>query len=146
MPIPLWVGPFFFDFRLPTSGLLALPTPALRLLISCSLVLTFRLFSFYNQFHITHQTKRLQRSARPKQTLCLNRLGRLQRERGNMIMKPVSEITETETISVKIPKDLKKRVKAYCDDNQMTIRHFIADAIIDKLELAHRERSRKSRL
>ena len=63
-----------------------------------------------------------------------------------MKMKPTSEITETRIISARIPKDLKKRVKAYCDDNQMTIRHFIADAIIDKLELAHKERRRKSRL
>jgi hypothetical protein len=41
---------------------------------------------------------------------------------------------------------LKKRVKAFCDDNQMTIGNFMADAIIDKLELAHKERRKKSRL
>jgi len=134
--------------------------------------LTFRLFSFYNQSHITHQTKRLQRSARPKESLSLNRsasafpavcwgaaeilppgprgafnrLGSLQQESGNMKKKSISEETETEIISVKIPKDLKKRVNAYSDDNEMTIKHFIADAIIDKLELAHKERRRKSRL
>lgn len=63
-----------------------------------------------------------------------------------MKKKSISEETETEIISVKIPKDLKKRVNAYSDDNEMTIKHFIADAIIDKLELAHKERRRKSRL
>ena len=63
-----------------------------------------------------------------------------------MKKKPTSEKTETQTISARIPRDLKKRVKAFCDDNQMTIRNFIADAIIDKLELAHKERRKKSRL
>lgn len=63
-----------------------------------------------------------------------------------MKMKPPSERTETQIISARIPRDLKKRVKAFCDDNQMTIGDFIADAIIDKLELAHKERRRKSRL
>jgi len=63
-----------------------------------------------------------------------------------MKMKPPSERTETQIISARIPRDLKKRVKAFCDDNQMPIGDFIADAIIDKLELAHKERRRKSRL
>ena len=63
-----------------------------------------------------------------------------------MQKKPAAEKTEFEIISAMIPKDLKKRVKTFCDDNQMTIRHFIADAIIDKLELAHKERRKKSRL
>ena len=60
--------------------------------------------------------------------------------------KPISEQSESRIISASIPKDLKKRVKAYCEDNQMSIRDFIADAIIDKLELAHKERRKKSRL
>jgi hypothetical protein len=108
--------------------------------------LTFRLFSFYNQFHITHQTKRLKRRARPKEKLSVNRLGGLQEEGGNMKKKPASEKTETQIISARVPKDLKRRVKTFCDDNQMTIGNFMADAIIDKLELAHKERRRKSRL
>lgn len=63
-----------------------------------------------------------------------------------MKTKPTSEMPETLIISARIPKDLKKRVKAFCDDNNMTIGDFISDAIIDKLELAHKERRKKSRL
>lgn len=63
-----------------------------------------------------------------------------------MKKQPASEETETQTISVRVPKELKERVEAFCKDNQMTIGNFIADAIIDKLGLAHKERRKKSRL
>ena len=63
-----------------------------------------------------------------------------------MKMKPTPEKIETTMLSTRIPKDLMKRVKAFCDETGMTIKDFIADAIIDKLELAHKERRKKSRL
>ena len=63
-----------------------------------------------------------------------------------MKKKPTPEKIETKMLCTRIPKDLMKRVKAFCDENEMTIKDFIADAIIDKLELAHKERRKKSRL
>ena len=63
-----------------------------------------------------------------------------------MKKKPNPEKTETKMISTRIPKDLMKRLKIFCDENEMTIKDFIGDAIIEKLELAHKERRKKSRL
>jgi len=63
-----------------------------------------------------------------------------------MKKKPTPEKTETKMISTRMPKDLMKRVKIFCDENEMTIQDFLADAIIEKLELAHKERRKKSRL
>jgi tartrate dehydratase alpha subunit/fumarate hydratase class I-like protein len=63
-----------------------------------------------------------------------------------MKKKPTPEKTETKMISTSIPKDLMKRVKVFCDENEMTIQNFLADAIIEKLELAHKERRKKGRL
>jgi tartrate dehydratase alpha subunit/fumarate hydratase class I-like protein len=63
-----------------------------------------------------------------------------------MKKKPTPEKTETKMISTMIPKDLMKRVKVFCDANEMTIKDFLADAITEKLELAHKERRKKSRL
>jgi len=45
-----------------------------------------------------------------------------------------------------LPKKLIKRVKIFCDENEMTIQDFVTDAIIEKLELANKERRKKSRL
>jgi len=64
----------------------------------------------------------------------------------NMKKKPTSEKTETNMISTRIPKGLMKRVKVFCDENEMTIQDFLADAITEKIELAHKERRKKSRL
>jgi len=44
------------------------------------------------------------------------------------------------------PKNLIKRVKIFCDENEMTIQDFDTDAIIDKLALVHKERRKKPRL
>lgn len=63
-----------------------------------------------------------------------------------MKKKSTPEKTETKMISTRIPKDLMKRVKDFCDENEMAIKDFITDAIIEKLELAHKERRKKSRL
>ena len=63
-----------------------------------------------------------------------------------MDKKPTPEKIEANGLSTRIPDDLMKRVKAFCNENKITIKDFIADAIIDKLELAHKERRKKSRL
>ena len=63
-----------------------------------------------------------------------------------MKKKPTPEKIETKTLSTRIPKDLMKRIEAFCDENEITIKDFIADALIEKLALVHKERRKKSRL
>ena len=53
---------------------------------------------------------------------------------------------EPELINIRLPDDLYKRVKACCNENETTIQEFVKDAIIEKLELSHKERRRKHRL
>ncbi len=52
----------------------------------------------------------------------------------------------TGMLNIRLPNDLLKRVKACCDGNEATIQEFVTDAIIEKLELFHKERRRKHRL
>ncbi len=63
-----------------------------------------------------------------------------------MKKKPTPEEIETEMLNTGLPKNLIKRVKIFCDENEMTIQDFVTDAIIDKLTLVHRERRKKPRL
>jgi hypothetical protein len=63
-----------------------------------------------------------------------------------MKKKPTPEETETEMLNTGLPKNLIKRVKIFCDENEMTIQDFVTDAIIDKLALVHKERRKKPRL
>jgi len=63
-----------------------------------------------------------------------------------MKKKPTPEKTETGMLSTMLSKGLIKRVKIFCDENEMTIQDFVTDAIIEKLELAHKERRKRSRL
>ena len=60
--------------------------------------------------------------------------------------KPAPEKTETKMLNTRLPKDLIKRVKVFCAEKEMTIQDFVADAITEKIELAHKERRKKSRL
>jgi len=66
--------------------------------------------------------------------------------KGNMKKNPTPEETETEMLNTRLPKNLIKRVKNFCDENEMTIHDFVTDAIIDKLTLVHKERRKRSRL
>jgi hypothetical protein len=63
-----------------------------------------------------------------------------------MKKNPIPEKTETEMLSNGLPKDLIKRVKIFCAEKEMTIQDFVTDAIIEKLELAHKERRKRTRL
>ncbi|OEU62585.1 MAG: hypothetical protein BA867_07435 [Desulfobacterales bacterium S5133MH16] len=63
-----------------------------------------------------------------------------------MKKKPTPEETETEMLNARLPKGLIKRAKIFCDENEMTIQDFVTDAIIEKLELAHKERRKRLRL
>jgi len=63
-----------------------------------------------------------------------------------MKKKPTPEKTETEMLSNRLPKDLIERVKIFCAEKEITIQDFVTDAIIEKLELAHKERRKRTRL
>ena len=55
------------------------------------------------------------------------------------------EETETKMLNTRLPKGLIKRVKNFCDENEMTIQDFVTNAIIDKLALVHKERRKKTK-
>lgn len=64
----------------------------------------------------------------------------------NMNKISTSEKTDTTVLNTRLPNGLIKRIKAFCDDNDITIQDFITDAIIEKLELVHKERRKRPRL
>lgn len=58
----------------------------------------------------------------------------------------ISEKTETKMLNTRIQKGLIKRVKVFCAEKEINIQDFVTDAVIEKLELAHKERRKKPRL
>ena len=64
----------------------------------------------------------------------------------NMKKKPTPNETELKMLTTRVPKVLIERVKTFCAENEMTIQDFVTDAIIEKLELVHKERRKKLRL
>jgi hypothetical protein len=68
------------------------------------------------------------------------------KKRRNMKKKPIPEKIETKILEIMLPKELIRRVDALCAEKEMTIQDFVTDAIIEKLELANKERRKKSRL
>ena len=60
--------------------------------------------------------------------------------------KSTSEKTETKLLNIVLPEELMERIQTLCAERDMTIQDFATDAIIEKLELAHKERRKKSRL
>lgn len=63
-----------------------------------------------------------------------------------MKTKPIPEKIESKILEIVLPKELIKRVGALCADKKMTIQDFVTDSIIEKLELANKERRKKRRL
>jgi predicted DNA binding CopG/RHH family protein len=63
-----------------------------------------------------------------------------------MEKKPKPEITKTKPLNIMLPEELINRINAYCSEQEMNIQEFATDAIIEKLELAYKERRKKSRL
>jgi hypothetical protein len=63
-----------------------------------------------------------------------------------MKKKRIPEKIETKILNLMLPKELIKRVEALCTEKEMTIQDFVTDAVIEKLELANKERRKKSRL
>jgi predicted DNA binding CopG/RHH family protein len=63
-----------------------------------------------------------------------------------MEKKPTPEKTDAKQLNIMLPEELLERVQALCAKRDMTIQDFVTDAIIEKLELAHKERRKKVRL
>jgi regulator of PEP synthase PpsR (kinase-PPPase family) len=66
--------------------------------------------------------------------------------RSIMENKPPAEKTETKLIDIMLPEELMERVQAFCAEKDMTMHEFVNDAIIEKLELAYKEKRKKRRL
>ena len=60
--------------------------------------------------------------------------------------KLTPEKTETNLLNIVLPEELMERVQALCDERNMTIKEFVTDAIIEKLEIAYKERRKRPRL
>ena len=60
--------------------------------------------------------------------------------------KPPPEKPEAKELSVMLPEELIKRIYLFCDERGLSIQDFVTDAIIEKLQLAHKERRKKVRL
>ena len=63
-----------------------------------------------------------------------------------MEKKPTPENTDTKELNIMLPEELIKRLYLFCDERNVTIQDFVTDAIIEKLQLAHKERRKKVRL
>ena len=63
-----------------------------------------------------------------------------------MKKKSTPEETDAKRLNIMLPEELIKRIYLFCDEREMTIQDFVTDAIIEKLELAYKERRKKDRL
>ena len=63
-----------------------------------------------------------------------------------MEKKPNPEKTDVKELSIMLPEELIKRIYLFCDERDVASQVFVTDAIIEKLELAHKERRKKVRL
>ena len=63
-----------------------------------------------------------------------------------MEKKSNPEKTDAKELGIMLPEELIKRIYLFCDERDVTIQDFVTDAIIEKLELVHKERRKKVRL
>ena len=63
-----------------------------------------------------------------------------------MEKKPTPEKADAKELNIMLPEELMERVQTLCAERDMTVQDFATDAIIEKLELAHKERRKKDRL
>lgn len=63
-----------------------------------------------------------------------------------MEKKPTPEKVQAQQLNVMLPGELMERLHAFCAERDVTIQEFVADAIIEKLKLAYKERRKKPRL
>jgi len=66
--------------------------------------------------------------------------------RSKLENKPTPENTDAKQLNIMLPEELIKRIYLFCDERDMTIQDFVTDAIIEKLQLAHKERRKNVRL
>jgi hypothetical protein len=57
-----------------------------------------------------------------------------------------SQPAEQANLEVQIPALLLERVRTYCGKHEIDLHVFIIDAIMEKLELSHKERRKKPRI
>jgi hypothetical protein len=60
--------------------------------------------------------------------------------------KPPAEKNETKLLNIMIPEELLERLQTFCAEKEITVQDFMTDAIIEKLELAHKEKRKRPRL
>ena len=63
-----------------------------------------------------------------------------------MKKKPKPETNKTRPINIMLQEELIKRINNFCAEKEITLHEFVADAIIEKLNLVYKERRRKSRI
>ena len=56
------------------------------------------------------------------------------------------EKIKTKMLNILLPEELINRVISVCADQDTTIQEFVADAIIEKLNLVYKERRKKGRM
>ena len=56
------------------------------------------------------------------------------------------EKTEKKLLNIMLPVELIERINAVCEDKDITIQEFVADAVLDRLELVYKDRRKRPRL
>jgi len=64
----------------------------------------------------------------------------------SMEKKPKPEMTKTNLLNIMLPEELLKRLQTFCAERDIKIQEFVTDAIIEKIELAFKERRKRPRL
>jgi hypothetical protein len=63
-----------------------------------------------------------------------------------MEKKPAPEKIQAEKLSINLHEGLLERLKNFCAGRNMPIEEFVADAILDKLELVYKDRRKRPKL
>jgi hypothetical protein len=63
-----------------------------------------------------------------------------------MKKKELQRKPEPKCLNIVLPEELIKRVDTLCAEKEMTVQDFVTDAIIEKIQLAYKERRKKPRL
>jgi hypothetical protein len=63
-----------------------------------------------------------------------------------MEKKPTSDEMQAEKLSIKLHEGLLERLKNFCGERDIPIEEFVANAIVEKLNLAYKCRRKRPRL
>jgi hypothetical protein len=63
-----------------------------------------------------------------------------------MEKKPAPEKIQAEKLSINLHEGWLERLKNFCVERDIPIEEFVADAILDKLELVYKDRRKRPRL